>query len=90
MQSLSKELALMLLEKYRNYPWAVSWAPGGVLVVKCLLGDSRYGFTIDANKMSSFSDLSRQAMLAGGELLERLGLPRGDWTGEQVGGAYQQ
>lgn len=90
MQKLSKELACMLCEKYKHYPWSVAWAPGGVLVVKCLLGDNRYGFTIDASKLSSYSDLSRQAMLAGGELLERMGLSRSQWTGADMGTAYQQ
>jgi hypothetical protein len=53
------------------------------LVVKNMaIADGRYGFTIDAAKSFSASDLAKLAMNAGGELLERCGVRRGSWDGE--------
>lgn len=85
MEHKAKEVAQILGTKYPNFPWAVGWAPGMTLVVKNMaIADGRYGFTIDACKSFSASDLSRQAMLAGGELLERCGIKRGEWDGEMI------
>ena len=64
MQSLSKELALMLLEKYRNYPWAVSWAPGGVLVVKSVEA-SAYGTVYVLERASDGARVSVQVVGSG-------------------------
>jgi hypothetical protein len=89
MEVKAKEVATMLCQKYPNHPWAVGWAPGAVLVVKHLGGDARYGFTIDAATIATSSELAHMATMAGGELLERMGLPRAPWQGE-FGQQYQQ
>lgn len=82
MEYKAKQVAEVLTRQYPGYPWIVGWAPGMTLVVKCLLMDARYGYTIDAAKSFSASDLAHTAMLAGGELLERMGMKRGAWNGE--------
>lgn len=83
MERLAKHVAESLTRSYPAYPWAIGWHPGGVLCVKLMLAsDANYGYTIDAYKIHSASELSRQAMMAGGELLERLGMKRGEWNGD--------
>lgn len=85
MESYAKETAEILSTSYPNHVWMVGWAPGGVLIVKNMaIDDGRYGFTIDAARSFSSSDLKRQAILAGGELLERCGVSRGAWNGEMM------
>lgn len=82
MEHKAKVVAEILSKHYPNYPWAVGWAPGMTLVVKNLaIADGRYGYTIDACKSFSASDLAHSAMLAGGELLERCGASK-QWDGE--------
>ena len=83
MEVKAKEVADTLAKHYPSHLWAVGWAPGMTLVVKNMaISDGRYGFTIDAAKSFSSSNLARLAMLAGGELLERCGVRRGTWDGE--------
>lgn len=86
----AKECGDALSRIYPNHLWMVSWAPGGVLIVKHGLGDARYGFTVDFAELCSYSDLVKACTLAGGELLERMGLRRGAWNGEEQATEYQQ
>lgn len=83
MEVKAKEVAETLSRHFPSHLWAVGWAPGMTLVVKNMaIDDGRYGFTIDAARSFSSSDLAHKAMLAGGELLERCGARRGAWDGE--------
>lgn len=83
MEGKAKEVAQTLTNAYPNYPWAIGWHPGGVLCVKLMINqDFNYGYTIDAAKSFSASNLAKMAVMAGGELLERLGMKRGAWNGE--------
>jgi hypothetical protein len=85
MESRAKSVAHTLSRHYPDHLWAVGWAPGYTLVVKNMaISDGRYGFTIDAAKSFSASDLDRLAINAGGELLERCGVRRGRWNGEMM------
>jgi hypothetical protein len=88
MEHKAKEVATLLCKAYPDHPWMVGWAPGMTLVVKHMAGDARYGYTIDGGKGFTPKALAHMAMLAGGELLERMGLPRGRWNGE-FGAEYQ-
>jgi len=88
MEVKAKEVALLLCKTYPDHPWMVGWAPGMTLVVKHMAGDARYGYTIDGGRSFSAKDLAHTAMLAGGELLERMGMTRGRWNGE-FGNQYQ-
>ena len=85
MEYKAKQVCETLSKHYPDHLWAVGWAPGGVLVVKNMAMDARYGYTIDAAKSFSSSDLAHSAMVAGGELLERMGMERGRWNGEFAG-----
>lgn len=83
MEAKAREVAQVLTNAYPCYPWAIGWHPGMVLCVKLLINkDFNYGFTIDAAKSFSASNLANMAKMAGGELLERLGMKRGAWNGE--------
>jgi hypothetical protein len=83
MELVAKLAAQTLSRHYPNHVWMVGWAPGRVLVVKNMaIDDGRYGFTVDAFRAATVSELERNIVLAGGELLERCGVPRGAWNGE--------
>ena len=83
MEVKAKDCALTLSQHYPDHLWAVGWAPGMTLVVKNMaISDGRFGFTIDAANAATASELSKMAVRAGGELLERCGVRRGRWDGE--------
>ena len=76
----AREVGDTLNRIYPNHLWAVSWQ-GGVLVVKNLAVSTFYGFVIKYADSFSATDLAKQAVKAGGELLERAGMARGKWNG---------
>ena len=82
MEMIAKLGAQILSRHYPAHLWAVGWAPGMTLVIKNLAMDARYGFTVDAAKAASVSELEHAIMYGGGELLERMGMSRGVWNGE--------
>ena len=78
MELIAKMAASTLSSHYPNHVWMVGWAPGRTLVVKNMaIDDGRYGFTVDAHRAATVSELEHAIMVAGGELLERLGRHRG-------------
>jgi hypothetical protein len=82
MELIAKLAAKLLCETYPNHVWVVGWAPGAVLVIKNLAMDGRYGYTVDAAGADSVTHLEKLIVRAGGELLERMGLPRDrPWDG---------
>jgi hypothetical protein len=83
MELIAKMAASILSKHYPDHIWMVGWAPGRTLVVKNMaISDGRYGFTVDAHKAATVSELEHAIMRAGGELLERCGVRRGAWDGE--------
>lgn len=83
MELIAKMGASVLSRHYPNHVWMVGWAPGMTLVIKNMaISDGRYGFTVDAARAASVSELEHAIMVGGGELLERCGVPRGSWDGE--------
>jgi len=83
MEALAKEACQTLTSNYPNYPWMVGWAPGFALVVKLLINpDYNYGYTLDCRGGMTAWRLAHEVKMAGGELLERLGLPIGKWDGQ--------
>jgi hypothetical protein len=80
----AQEVGDTLARHYKGHLWAVS-VQGGVLVVKNLAISTFYGFIIKHADSFSATDLARQAVLAGGELLERAGMDRNKpWTGRMA------
>ena len=88
MAVMAKLAAQVLTKAYPNHLWMVGWAPGATLVIKYGSADARYGFTVDAGKAATISEYERAVVFGGGELLERLGIPRGAWNGEDFGKVY--
>lgn len=89
MEHKAKEVAMRLTQAYPRHPWAVGWAPGMTLIVKLLSSpNSNFGYTIDCAASFSASDLAKSAVMAGGELLERLNMPRGAWNGDMPSQNY--
>lgn len=85
MELIAKMAAMKLSEHYPSHVWMVGWAPGMTLVIKNMaIDDGRYGFTVDAARAASVSELERSIVYGGGELLERCGVPRGAWNGEMM------
>jgi hypothetical protein len=83
MEQVAKMAAQVLATHYPDHIWMVGWAPGMTLVIKNMaISDGRYGFTIDAARAASISELEHAIMYGGGELLERCGVKRGKWDGE--------
>lgn len=68
--------------EYPGWLWFVE-VKGGIAIIKSMHADPRRGFVIKlvGAKDYSASDLKRQVLRAGGEMLERLGFPRkrADW-----------
>ena len=89
MEMIAKMAAQVLSKHYPNHWWMIGWAPGAVLVIKLGGADAQYGYTVDAAKAASISELEHAIMYGGGELLERLNLPRGAWNGEEFKADYQ-
>lgn len=90
MERLAKQVAYEMTRAYPNYPWAIGWHPGGVMCVKLMIANNgKYGYTIDAYRINSASDLAKIAVASGGELLERLGMKRGAWNGEMPTQDYE-
>jgi len=84
MELMAKLAAQILAQHYPAHLWMIGWAPGMTLVIKNMAMDARYGYTVDAARASSISELEHAVMMGGGELLERMGMKRGAWDGEFV------
>ena len=85
MELIAKLAAKVLCAHYPAHLWMVGWAPGMTLVIKNMaIDDGRYGFTVDAARAATISELERTIVMAGGELLERCGVRRGAWDGEML------
>ncbi len=82
MEKMAKDVAQILCDTYPRHLWAVGWAPGMTLIVKNMVIPGNYGYTIDGSRVATASELVKLAKTAGGELLERCGMPRGAWDGE--------
>lgn len=83
MELVAKMAAGLLSKHYSSHLWMVGWAPGMTLVIKNMaIADGRYGYTVDAAKAATISELERAIVMGGGELLERCGAPRGSWDGQ--------
>lgn len=83
------EVAATLESHYPNHPWIVSFQ-GRVLVVRHMgicdlvrvdLGRDGFGFVLKHLDSHTAAELAHSAMLAGGQMLEAFGLPRGAWDG---------
>lgn len=78
---LAKRASDLLQKHYPNHLWAVNVdSEGGVMNVFAFNISGRYGIRLKLNKVYADPDL-KCVMRAGGEILERAGMPRSYWDG---------
>lgn len=75
---LTRLLLHWLLQKYPGHRWSCEVkTEQGVAYVRNLFADPRQGWVIHLRNCLNWADVKKVAIEAGGELLERYGLPRG-------------
>ena len=85
MELIAKLAATKLMQHYPAHIWMVGWAPGMTLIIKNMaIDDGRYGYTVDAARAATVSELEHAIIMGGGELLDRCNARRGAWTGEAL------
>lgn len=78
---MSKEMAEALHAAYPGHLWAVTCdGQVGFADVRNLYLSGNWGFRIKLDKVYSGSDFKRQVVMAGGELLERYRMRRGQFS----------
>lgn len=76
--TMAKDIADTLFEKYPGYMWGVS-VKSGVAVIKCLNVSSLYGYILKYADIKDDAGYRKKEVLkAGGEILERAGMKRGE------------
>lgn len=81
---ICRDIGETLHKHYPGHMWAID-VTGGMVNVKDLLVSSLYGIRIPlADVQHDAGTRVKEAMRAGGEILERAKLKRGAWTPEKV------
>lgn len=75
-QQLCEQVAEALEEHYPGWEWIVFPQGPGCIIVQSLKMIGRWGFDLRPGRSYSASMWKREAIMAGGELLERYGMPR--------------
>jgi len=87
----AKEVSVTLEKHYPNHPWLISFQ-GKALIIRHLaisdtvrteMGQDGFGFVLKHLNAHSATQLAKNAVMAGGQLLEAFGLPRKAWKGEE-------
>lgn len=81
---LAKRAAEVLNKHYPNNLWAVnvnSEQSGGVMIIKNFAVSYRYGYVLHLNKLDN---KLLKVVRAGGEILERAKMKRGEWNGQNA------
>lgn len=81
---LAKRASDQLAKHYPNHLWGVNVdSEGGVMNIFAFNISGRYGFRLKLSTVYTDPDL-KCVMRAGGEILERAGMPRSYWDGETL------
>lgn len=82
--TMAGNIARALSEAYPGHPWHVD-VRDGVLIIKHMRLTNKWGMVrrLD-NVQHDFKRLKHEVVMAGGELLERSGLARGEDSGDRV------
>jgi hypothetical protein len=79
---LVKRIGDLLESNFPGWLWTISPDErGGVITIRSMRLDSRYGYLLHTKKIQDDPQL-RAVLRAGGEILERAGMPRGRYTYE--------
>jgi hypothetical protein len=74
---LAANIAKVLTEHYPGYPWAVNVsAETGIATVENWALSTKDGYIIKMKSLNGPTEVTKAAIIAGGEFLERHGLPR--------------
>jgi hypothetical protein len=75
-QKLASEVARVLRDAYPGWSWAVHCdSRTGIATIENWDLSERFGFVLHMDKLTGAQEIKRAAILAGGEFLERHGLP---------------
>lgn len=75
---MSRTIAEALHAHYPGHLWAVTCeGKTGLITIRDLFLSGRYGYVLKIGDVYSISDLSRQAIMGAGEILERFKMERG-------------
>lgn len=83
MMEKAKQVGEILNKHYPGHLWMVYWQGGALVVKNAALGGQqgvRYGFILP--DCTDYGVLRKEAVKAGGELLERAHMRRGKWDGQ--------
>lgn len=76
--NMAKNMAEILHEAYPGHLWAVTCeGEKGIATVRNMMLSGQWGFVLKLSDLFSSSDMKKQVVMAGGELLERYRLRRG-------------
>lgn len=89
---LGCRIAQELEKAYPLHPWQVSFQGGNMIVrhehISAFAADTLkregFGFLLPKDKLTHHKEIVRSAVMAGGEILELFGYPRGKWDGERL------
>lgn len=79
----AKQVGEALNEAYPGHLWCI-YFHGRSMVVKNMAISPHYGMVMDDADHYSSSSLKAAAIRSGGELLERAGMKRGRWDGQEA------
>lgn len=84
---MAKQIADVLGRHYPNHPWMVHVnGKQGIAVIRNRMLSGQWGYVLKLKDVISATDLDAKAMKAGGEILERFRLKRGQFNGEHWAG----
>jgi hypothetical protein len=87
-QNMAKTLAEALTKAYPGHAWAVNVeGRTGLITIRDLYLSGQYGYVLKIGQVYSISSLERDAVRAGGEILERFRFDRSQFKAEQYADA---
>lgn len=82
-QYLAWRVTELLMKQYPGHPWACH-VGSGVITVRNMLLSGEFGYYIHLNRIHTDDDFNRKVTRAGGEILERFKLSRGELAEQEV------
>jgi len=88
--TLAMGVSTELNKHYPGWMWAVNAShANGLVTVRNLNLSSKFGFVVKIGDLNGPVDVKREAVAAGGEMLERFKMPRGPMRPEYLTGHHE-
>lgn len=88
--TLAMDVSTELNKHYPGWLWAVNAShKNGLVTVRNLMLSSKFGFVVKIGTLNGPVDTKREAVIAGGEMLERFKMPRGPMKPEYLVGHHE-